>query len=357
MSIDVLRDLNLGVNFIEIAVLAELFILYLKKYLKETFSNKFQLLQASLLGFFPLFFIFARIIYIIHDYYIFEANLLIFAWIFLFIGFFLLGFDILYGTLGTIFKKFPHKISIIFYCLIIFIIGIIFRIIPPLVWLLPVIWGIAILVLIPPSVQFNNWIKKVGGHLKNLRYELIGVFFCLFGIGFGSSWIVFPLEVGYIVKLGSHLTFLIGIIFFAITILSIPSFTEVGWEEKLRHLYVITQDGLCAYEYKFREEVKIDSDLLTSGLSGIVSLVQEMTKSEKRLKIIKQEKNNIFLEYGEFVTIVIIAKEEFRIIYDKIAQFLHEFEEVFSENLRKWHGNVAIFKIADILIKKIFIIT
>jgi len=357
MSIEILRDLSLGVNFIEIAVLAELFILYIKKCLSETFSNKYQLLQVSLLRFFPLFFIFARIVYIVHDYYIFETNLLIYAWIFLITGFFLLGFDFFYGTLGTIFKKFPHKTSIVLYCSIGVIVAIVFRFIPLLLWMLPVLYGIGFLIIIPPAVQFNNWIKKVGGHLKNLRYQLIGLFLYYFGVTIGSSWTVFPLEVGYMVKLSSHLIFLMGVIFFTITILSIPSSTEIGWEEKLRHLYVITQNGLCAYEYKFREEITIDSDLLTSGLSGVVTLVQEMTKSEKRLKIIKQEKNNIFLEYGEFVTIVLIAKEELRIIYDKIAEFLHEFEEIFSENLRNWDGNVDIFKIADILIKKLFLIS
>jgi hypothetical protein len=63
------------------------------------------------------------------------------------------------------------------------------------------------------------------------------------------------------------------------------------------------------------------------------------------------------LEYGEHVTVVIIASEELRILFEKIALFTHEFEGLFEKILSDWNGNASEFQVAESLVKKYFLPT
>lgn len=71
---------------------------------------------------------------------------------------------------------------------------------------------------------------------------------------------------------------------------------ESKWAEHLNYLYIINPAGICLYSYNFNKEqaenvenfaeVKdgIDVDLVSGALSGIITIISEITQSKKQLR-------------------------------------------------------------------------
>jgi len=354
MSVEFLEDFSIGINFVEIVIELEIFFYFIFGYLRASreglAEDRYSIVAA--IGF--LIGAVARGFYIAFDYYIFNDIFRYIAWICLITCLILIIVSLFRGVPGLIFKDFPHKtlyaISVILYIACILIV----RLLNTLVFYIVVIVA-GVLILIPLIYRFNRWVNQVGGYIKKyFSIAACAIPLTFIGIGIVAIWSSLPVVEGWILKISSHLLFLTGLGLFAIAIWSLPSLTEFGWESKLYHLYVLMPGGLLAYEYSFKDTCDVDSDLLGSGLSGIVDIVKEMTGSVKRLKIIRQERRNIYLEYGKYVTVIILAEEELKILFEKISQFTQEFENLFSKVLESWDGNADIFKITDSLIKKIF---
>lgn len=76
--------------------------------------------------------------------------------------------------------------------------------------------------------------------------------------------------------------------------------------------------------------------------------------SRTKLKIIKQEKVNFLLEYGNYVTSVIIASKDLKILHEKLKFFTNEVETFFKDFLIKWDGNIEHFRPTEVVIERIF---
>lgn len=358
MSVEFLRDFSLGINFVEITIELEIFLYFLmgahKLKVEGGVIDKFSIIG----GFGFLLGAFSRAFYIAFDYYAHNDIYRYTAWIFLISCVIIIVIAVFRGTPKLIFKDFRFK-TVYFVAVIGFVAVTLFlRVFYYNIgfWILLICTGAVI--LLPILILFNRWIKRVGGYIKKyFTMALLAIPLTFIGIGIGPLWGSLPEYEGWIVKISAHILFLVGLGLLAIALWSLPTLTEIGWEDKLYFLYVIMPGGTLAYEYLFKKEQKVDSDLLSSGLTGIVDIVKEMTGSVKRLKIIRQERKNIYLEYGNKVTVAIIAEEELKILFEKISRFTREFEEVFANVLESWDGNTEIFKIADSLTKRIFLTT
>ncbi|MHA1378792.1 MAG: hypothetical protein ACTSRG_10460 [Candidatus Helarchaeota archaeon] len=135
---------------------------------------------------------------------------------------------------------------------------------------------------------------------------------------------------------------------------TVPPNAELEWHQKIIKLIIIhSQKGLSLFDYSFRG-VSEGSDLIAGGLVGISSIIQEMTSSETKVKIIKQEQANILLEHGSFVTIALISVEDLQILRKKLNQLIDLFESLFRDILDDWRGDVGIFQPAKALIEEVF---
>jgi hypothetical protein len=317
---------------------------------EKAYEDKFTLLA----GFGFLLAATARGFYIVLDYYIMIGLFRYLAWGCLILGVVIILISVFRGVPSKIFKNFPHKYLYLFSIVVFLTLLILFRLINEIVFYIAMI-PIGVILTIPLISRFIRWISKVGGYIK--RYFVIAGFaipLAFVGIGIGSVWQSLPEYEGWLLKISSHLCFLISLILLSLALWNTPSVVEFGWQDKLDHLYVLIGGGLLAYEHSFKASKEVDSDLLSSSLAGIVDIVKEMTKSEKPLKIIKQEKKNIYLEQGKFVTVVILAEQELKILLEKIRIFTKQFEITFSSYLEHWNGNTDTFKIADVLIESLF---
>ncbi|MHA1648806.1 MAG: hypothetical protein ACTSYB_01330 [Candidatus Helarchaeota archaeon] len=96
----------------------------------------------------------------------------------------------------------------------------------------------------------------------------------------------FPLEL--------KISLLIASILVGWSFISIPSFTEFEWGQKIRHLYIVSDLLLSAI---YCQQSISDSDLLFSGsLIAIQTLIQEMIKSDKSLRVIDHGDAKIIFE-------------------------------------------------------------
>ncbi|MFX1521755.1 MAG: hypothetical protein ACFFCD_17760, partial [Promethearchaeota archaeon] len=116
---------------------------------------------------------------------------------------------------------------------------------------------------------------------------------------------------------------------------------------KLRSIYVFTNEGQGLYYRTFFEEKGgIDSQLMSAALSGIVSLVMEATRSEKPLRTIDIESFEIFLEYGQYLTIATFVGK--RIFYKRKIRrgqrkLISNMERKYSRILAQWDGDISHF--------------
>ncbi len=354
-----LREFSIGINFVEIAIEFAI-MLYI---FQDSRKSRLAASQFAILGFFTLALM--RIFYIIFDYYdTYFTNPYIFqyiAWGFLYAGILLIVISLFKGVSRSIFSEFPHKkvYFIGFGSYIIFIVAVI-RPLNSIIFYISSV-GVAVFLLIPLILRFDKLLHKVGGFIKRyFGFSIIGLPLSFLGIGLGAIWKILPETEGWMLKIGAHSIFLLSLILLAVSLLSLPTLNEFDWEKTLSNLYILIPNGACVYSFNFKYLQSIapqsmDPQLLGSGLTGIVMMVQEMTKSKKRLCFIKQECKNLYVEYGKQITAALIGEEELKVVYEKMKNFVYEFERVFPE-ISTWSYSQEEFKITNMIVRNIFAI-
>ncbi len=189
-----------------------------------------------------------------------------------------------------------------------------------------------------------------------LSFIYCGIGLLIFVIGVLSS---LP-EVYYVIselimsnEIFWHLLAPISIIFGSILLGKGFQLELFKWFKKIQHIYVMMPSGICIFDHNFKP-IDRDKDLVTSALTGISGVIQEVTKSETKLKTIQQEKAMVLLEYGEYITVAMQTEEELSVLRNKLANFTAEFELFFQDVFSIWEGDTNTFLPAKILIDRIF---
>ncbi|NVM31258.1 MAG: hypothetical protein HWN65_20640 [Candidatus Helarchaeota archaeon] len=137
--------------------------------------------------------------------------------------------------------------------------------------------------------------------------------------------------------------------------LSFETFTEFGWKDKLKELFIIAPSGATLFHYSFIKEARSrDPDLITSGLTGVKGILGEMVQSKKTLKVVDHQDVKIIFEYGAHATLALIAQENLRILHSKLATLSTQFENLFQDVLSHWVGETEVFLPSKHLIEEIF---
>ncbi|MHA1384857.1 MAG: hypothetical protein ACTSR3_14000 [Candidatus Helarchaeota archaeon] len=126
-----------------------------------------------------------------------------------------------------------------------------------------------------------------------------------------------------------------------------------NWEKALRNLFVITKDGISVYGYSFGYKVQ-DPDLISGMILAITNFVKEATGSKKLLRTIDQEDKKVILSHGEYSTSALLADKDLPIIHKQLEKFTKDFENTYSKHLKKWSGDVRVFRGADKIVERHF---
>jgi len=132
-------------------------------------------------------------------------------------------------------------------------------------------------------------------------------------------------------------------------------FIELRWAQKIRQLYICLVDkGTCLYDYSFKKEESMEGSLVTGFIAGIYSLVQEITHTQKRLKVIDVEDIKIVLERGNKILGILLTEENYTILRTKLRRLIEIFEVEFENELAAFSGRVDVFKRTEKFIDRIF---
>ena len=133
-------------------------------------------------------------------------------------------------------------------------------------------------------------------------------------------------------------------------------FIELRWAQKIHHLYLCLADkGTCLYDHSFMEEEPIDCSIVTGFISGISSLIQEITHARKRLKDINIEDIKILLEDGnKNIMGILLTEENYKILRIKMRKLLEIFEREFETELESFSGCIDPFKRTKKIVDRIF---
>lgn len=216
---------------------------------------------------------------------------------------------------------------------------------------------------------------------QNLKYRgrINGLFMSLifFGIVLGflfsrlltTLYLNFPILDVYIPNLPEYLNAFILVIIL-VWMMGMKEFLmskERRWAEYLNYLYVFnTESGVCLYSYNFSEEktedvekianieIGMDDDLISGALSGILTIVSEITKSKKQLRKIVKEGKYVYFSHGKNHVVSLISSMDLPILLKKLDKFSKEFEEKFDENINDFGVNMSVFKDGEFLVEKYF---
>ncbi|MFX0100886.1 MAG: hypothetical protein ACFFCS_15025 [Candidatus Hodarchaeota archaeon] len=323
----------------------QLFVIFMRrraKSLKGEFHGQFSLSFSLSV----LFMSFGRVFFIIWDYYSAEMLYRIIAWILTGIGtvtFALIIPSVFFTQIKkkAFLRKFytfsviPALVSLlILYYLFTHVISIIIISIGSFFYLLPFIF------------HFVKWLNETGGIVKKcIQTMLCGVALVMIGYANPTKYLIGVNPWSFIILIA-------GMLLIAAGTWGLPNMAELDWRKKMRNLYVITKGGVCIFEKTFTSEDTMDSMLVSGGLTGVVTIVQEMTKSDKRLNSIQQEGHNILLAYGDYVTVALIAQEDLVILHDKIKRLRIEIESFYMDVLPGWSGDIEVFKPISVLVDK-----
>lgn len=161
----------------------------------------------------------------------------------------------------------------------------------------------------------------------------------------------------FISRIADFSTLLIFIVTFAYSRARDPFQSETpNWRDYLFRLYIISDNGTSLFNHDFRPAISGPSeDLVSGGLSGLQALLKEISLSEKNIEIVNHGDIQIIFHYGKFSNAVLFVKQDLNVLREKLASFHLRFENINSNALINWNGEVSKLTGLDILMKKYFI--
>ena len=341
--------LRIGLSIVAFYI-ALLFFIKVKR-AKET---GFDLSAFMGLAIFAFFVGIMEIIYTYFYYYVFQFNLDIFGLYLAAMTFGSIGITGLAFLSEKMFRKTKYALtifSISFIVLTIFFL----RTIEDIQFFSTVIQCSVVLFLI--VIFIHSLILKTKGEIRRkMEWSLLGFigifFFYMLDTEVGQSLVPLPNEITIIISL---VGLIIVTIFWGLIFLSFETFTEFGWKDQLKELFIIAPNGGTLFHYSFKKETDShEPDLITSGLTGIKDILAEMVQSQEKLKTVDHQDVKILFEYGTYSTLALIAYENLRIYHSKLAQLINQFEKFFHEFLIHWSGEIEVFRPSKELIEEIF---
>lgn len=104
----------------------------------------------------------------------------------------------------------------------------------------------------------------------------------------------------------------------------------INWTDLLLHIYIFHNSGILLYDYPFVEIVdKNDSVLISGSLVGMITILKEVVKGEKFIKIIDHGDRKIIFEMDTTNQIIfaLIAKENLTIFHQKLLNLINQFDK------------------------------
>ncbi|MFW9902056.1 MAG: hypothetical protein ACFFDY_12355 [Candidatus Thorarchaeota archaeon] len=240
--------------------------------------------------------------------------------------------------------------------------------------LLSIHYGFSILPLLLAIFTISGDFSTERGNLK-YRGRINGLFISimLFGAIFGyifnifitDLYLRFPVLEDFIPNLPDYLNAFILVMLFA-WMMAMKEFLvskDKKWADSLKNIFVFNKSGVCLFNYSFEakdlvkenaEDADFDEDLISGALSGVITIISEITHTKRQLRQIQKEEATLIFTYGKYHIVTLIASMDLPVLFKKIDEFSREFEQKFTKELKNFQGNIQRFEQARFLIMKYF---
>jgi len=127
-------------------------------------------------------------------------------------------------------------------------------------------------------------------------------------------------------------------------------------EERLKiyELFVMYKNGACLFSYNLEPLEIGDSNLITSALNAITSLLQEITQTNSVLDSIDVQEKELIFEYIDDIIGVLLLNKETKFAKKLLRTFLKQFYERYKDKIKNFKGIVSYFENAHDLVQKNF---
>lgn len=134
---------------------------------------------------------------------------------------------------------------------------------------------------------------------------------------------------------------------------------ESDWAKTLRNIYVFNKASICLFTKDFipkgKSKTLLSEDLIAGSLSGILSLISEITNEKKDLRFIDKDAIKIYFSYGKSIIVSLTSTKYLPILFKKMEILTKAFERKFESDLNRFSGKTNVFlKNADSLISRYF---
>ena len=113
--------------------------------------------------------------------------------------------------------------------------------------------------------------------------------------------------------------------------MSIPSFSEYDYQEKIESIYIMHMSGLFLYKKTFREKVDDFDETVVSGTIASIKMMLESV-SDKKGGILTIEKRGkiIIIQPGKYVIGVLICDEKLNSLQILLNKFIEKISDAFQ---------------------------
>ncbi|MHA2027011.1 MAG: hypothetical protein ACW98U_14010 [Candidatus Thorarchaeota archaeon] len=199
---------------------------------------------------------------------------------------------------------------------------------------------------------FAFYVKNTTGTVRNsMRMIFVGVLIGFVGYLLRSDPVYGIGEQYYILGAALLVT---GLVILGIAVLSSPTLDELDWDEQMLELYVIHSAGILVYHHRFKEAVEFDENLTAAGITGVQELVKEITKSKEGLNNLSVGNFDILFAQKENFISMLLAKESYRVLLEKVEDFAERFELIYGEAMEDFTGEVTQFGSASSIVNSLF---
>lgn len=355
MSTDIIIFTGLFLRIFLTCVVFYLFFLFILK-IKRTRGSGSELTPFIGLALLFLFLGISRILFVYDDYFFFEHRWKIWSDTFY-------KFSALSGYIGIICLVFisekmlgKTKFSFTIFSLGCWIYGAVFlHTIQDLRWFSYIAIPISLLIVLVNFI-FSLIVKTKGVIRRKMgiafAFLLLFAFFVAMNTAIGQS--ILPFDP-YIIVIISECGLILSIFIFGFMFLSFETFTEFGWRNKLRELFIISPNGTTLFHHLFVDVVDSpDPDLIAAGLTGVNKILAEMIQSDKSLQVVDHEDVKILFEYGNYSTLALVVYENLHVYRSKLVTLINQFENLFQDILSHWTGDTSVFLPSRRLIEENF---
>ena len=332
--------------FLELAIIFWLRIINKKKALKNLQEKAYISILLGYAG--------SKLFYIIGDYYV-DISLRMVFYNFAYL-IFLIGLFFFIYTLEK-YKIFIRKYLftkilgvLIFFFISIFIVNIKYT--QNVSYIFALVFVIFVIVYIRELYSSFYKKKELGNVIFDLIKFCLGIIFILFGYQLATdlSANIFGIEI----RIVGDIFQLIGLFFLFIFFISIPSFSEYDWQEKIKSVIIMYKSGLFIYKENFQGFIDSVDNSITTGMITILKMMLETFTEKEGTSIIEKGGNIIIIQPGRYIIGAIICDEKLNSIQILLNKFIEKIETVFSHILTNWDGNLTVFKLIEEISKEIF---